>query len=121
NGRKIYKGTTSNWNTGSNIQSTLVANGYSSTDMTDLYNWYIQWGNDLVIGENPAETIGAWTGWAYWVYPTSGASASSTGPSRAVEMRVIRRKKRRRLKSVEAMRSTQSVFLTAPSTLPQTI
>ena len=73
NGRKIYKGTTSNWNTGSNIQAALVTNGYSSTDMTDLYNWYIQWGNDLVIGENPAETIGAWTGWAYWVYPTSGA------------------------------------------------
>ncbi|NJL70465.1 MAG: RHS repeat-associated core domain-containing protein [Candidatus Competibacteraceae bacterium] len=72
-GQKIYKGTTSNWNTGSNIQSTLVANGYSSTDMTNLYNWYIQWGNDLVIGENPAVTLATWTGWAYWVYPTSGA------------------------------------------------
>jgi len=72
-GQKIYKGTTSNWNTGSNIEAALVANGYSSTDMANLYNWYIQWGNDLVIGENPAVTLDTWTGWAYWVYPTSGA------------------------------------------------
>ncbi|MDQ5933429.1 MAG: hypothetical protein QG574_727 [Cyanobacteriota bacterium erpe_2018_sw_21hr_WHONDRS-SW48-000092_B_bin.40] len=72
-GHKLYKGTTANWNTGSNVQSSLVTNGYSSTDMTNLYNWYIQYGNDLVIGDNPAETIGAWTGWAYWVYPNTGA------------------------------------------------
>lgn len=72
-GHKLYKGTTANWNTGSNVQSSLVANGYSSTDMTNLYDWYIQYGNDLVIGDNPAETIGAWTGWAYWVYPNTGA------------------------------------------------
>lgn len=72
-GHKLYKGNSANWNTGSNVQASLVANGYSSTDMTNLYNWYVQYGNDLVIGDNPAETIGSWTGWAYWVYPSAGA------------------------------------------------
>jgi RHS repeat-associated protein len=72
-GHRIYKGTSANWNTGSNVQATLVANGYSSTDMTDLYNAYIQWGYDLLIGDQPTETIGSWTGWGYWAYPNAGA------------------------------------------------
>lgn len=72
-GHRIYKGTSANWNTGSNVQATLVANGYSSTDMTDLYNAYIQWGYNLLIGDQPTETIGSWTGWGYWAYPNAGA------------------------------------------------
>lgn len=60
-GHKLYKGNSANWNTGSNVQAALVANGYSSADMTNLYNWYVQYGNDLVIGDNPAETIGSWS------------------------------------------------------------
>lgn len=72
-GHKLYKGTTSNWNTGSSIQTALVTAGYSSTDMSNLYNWYIQYGNSVVIGGSPAESIGSWTGWAYWVYPNAGA------------------------------------------------
>jgi len=72
-GHRIYKGTSANWNTGSNVQATLVANGYSSTDMTDLYNAYIQWGYNLLIGDQPTETIGSWTGWGYWAFPNAGA------------------------------------------------
>ncbi|MFA6557777.1 MAG: RHS repeat-associated core domain-containing protein [Candidatus Obscuribacterales bacterium] len=72
-GHRIYKGTNANWNTGSNVQATLVANGYSSTDMTNLYNGYIQWGYDVLIGAQPTETIDSWTGWGYWAFPTSGA------------------------------------------------
>lgn len=72
-GHRIYKGTNANWNTGSNVQATLVGNGYNSADMTNVYNAYIQWGNDVLIGAQPTETIGSWTGWAYWAFPSSGA------------------------------------------------
>lgn len=70
---KIYLGKSTNWNTGINVQNTLVANGYSSGDITDLYNWWIQWGNTLLIADHPNQKIGDWTGWGYWAYPTAGA------------------------------------------------
>jgi len=72
-GHRIYKGKSSNWNTGTNVQATLVANGYNATDMTNIYNSYIQWGYDVLIGAQPTETIGSWTGWGYWAFPSSGA------------------------------------------------
>lgn len=70
---KIYKGTSGNWNTGINLQNTLVANGYNSGDMSNLYNWWIQWGNDLLIADHPNQKLDIWQGWGYWVIPSSGA------------------------------------------------
>jgi len=72
-GDRIYKGTGSNWNTGSNVRNTLVANGFNGTDMDNLYNWYIQYGNSVLIHNQPSRTLGSWSGWAYWAYPTAGA------------------------------------------------
>ncbi|MFA6557968.1 MAG: RHS repeat-associated core domain-containing protein [Candidatus Obscuribacterales bacterium] len=78
-GDKIFKGTSSNWNTGSNIESILITNGYNSTDMANLYNWYLQWGNEIVLPEQPGQTLGAWTGWGYWNFPSSGAFGICNG------------------------------------------
>jgi RHS repeat-associated protein len=72
-GDRIYKGTSSNWNTGSNVRNTLVANGFNGTDMDNLYNWYIQFGNTVLIHNQPSRTLGSWQGWGYWAYPTAGA------------------------------------------------
>lgn len=72
-GNKIYKGTQANWNTGSNVRNTLVANGFNGTDMDNLYNWYIQWGDHVLIHELPNRTLGSWQGWGYWDYPAAGA------------------------------------------------
>ena len=72
-GDKIYKGTSSNWNTGSNVRNTLVANGFNGTDMDNLYNWYIQYGDTILIHEQPSRTLGTWAGWGYWAYPVAGA------------------------------------------------
>ena len=69
----IYKGTSTNWNTGTDISSILDGNGYDTGDLDNIYNWYIQWGNDIVISENPGQEIDEWTGWGYWVYPPAGA------------------------------------------------
>lgn len=76
---KIYKGTSSNWNTGANIQNTLVANGFDSNDMSNIYNWYIQWGNTVVIQDQPNQMLGQFTGWSYWAYPTAGAFGITNG------------------------------------------
>ena len=72
-GNKIYKGTGANWYTGSNVRNTLVGNGFSSTDMDDLYNWYIQWGDTILIHDSPTKVLGDWQGWGYWAYPPAGA------------------------------------------------
>lgn len=76
---KIYKGTSSNWNTGANIQSTLVSNGFDSTDMSNIYNWYIQWGNTVVIQDQPNQMLGEFAGWSYWAYPDAGAFGITNG------------------------------------------
>jgi len=74
NGSKIYKGSSSNWNTGSNIEAVLVLAGYNSTDMSDIYNWYLQWGWDALLADDPTVTLGAWQGWGHFLYPgLSGA------------------------------------------------
>jgi RHS repeat-associated protein len=70
---KIYRGTSTNWNTGTNVESILVGNGYDSGQMSDLYNFWIQWGNIAVLGDHPDQVLGAWTGWGDWVYPPAGA------------------------------------------------
>ncbi|MDP3506443.1 MAG: RHS repeat-associated core domain-containing protein [Candidatus Melainabacteria bacterium] len=74
NGSKVYKGTGSNWNTGSNISSALVTAGYNSTDMSDIYNWYLQWGWDVTLADDPAVMVDTWQGWGDFLYPgLSGA------------------------------------------------
>lgn len=72
---KIYLGKSSNWNSGINVQNILVANGYDSGDMTDLYNNWVQWGYNLVIPDHPNQAVKDFTGWGYWAYPSSGAGA----------------------------------------------
>lgn len=72
-GDKIYKGTSANWNTGANVAAALNANGFSTTDTNNIYNWYLQYGWAVVMGESPNRTLGSWSGWADWLYPGSGA------------------------------------------------
>lgn len=84
-GDRIYKGTSSNWNTGSNVKNTLVANGFNSTDMDNLYNWYIQYGDTILIHDQPSRTLGTWSGWGYWAYPVAGAYGIINGGGKGYE------------------------------------
>lgn len=70
---KIFKGTSANWNIGTNVESILIGNGYDSGQMSDLYNSWIQWGNIAVLADHPNQVLGAWLGWGDWVYPPAGA------------------------------------------------
>jgi len=85
-GHRIYKGKSSNWNTGTNVSATLVANGYNSTDMTNIFNSYINFGYSVLIGAQPSETIGSWSGWGYWAFPTSGAFGIINGALKGTEL-----------------------------------
>ncbi|MBK9205547.1 MAG: RHS repeat protein [Candidatus Obscuribacter sp.] len=51
----------------------MNANGFSTTDTNNIYNWYLQYGWAVVMGERPSRTLGSWSGWADWLYPGSGA------------------------------------------------
>jgi RHS repeat-associated protein len=70
-GDRIYKGTSSNWTVGSNISAALVANGYSVGDMNNI-GGYLGVGYTALLGDQPVRTLGAWSGWADWLFPNSG-------------------------------------------------
>ncbi|MDX2107098.1 MAG: RHS repeat-associated core domain-containing protein [Candidatus Melainabacteria bacterium] len=72
-GDKIYKGTSANWNSGTDVSNILEGNGYNSGDLDNIYNWFVQWGYDILISENPGQVIDTWEGWGYWAYPVAGA------------------------------------------------
>jgi len=76
---KIFFGNSSNWSTGTNIQSTLLANGYNSSDMTDIDNIWITPGDTVMIPSHPNQNLAGWTGWGYWGFPSSGAAGIING------------------------------------------
>jgi len=78
---KLYKGTNSNWNTGANISANLVANGYNSTDMSDIYSYYLSGGNNTVIlADYPGlEVNNGFTGWGHWILPTYSNNGGAYG------------------------------------------
>lgn len=78
-GNKIYKTTSSNWTSGTNVRNILSTNGYASGDLDFIYNSYIQWGNAVVIHDTPNQTIGSFTGSSYWAYPAAGAYGITNG------------------------------------------
>jgi RHS repeat-associated protein len=78
--QKVYKGTSSSWNTGANIQSILVANGYNATEMSNLYSSYLASGNySVLLGESPNVKLGSWTGEGEWIFPTYSNNGGATG------------------------------------------
>ncbi|MBS2009752.1 MAG: hypothetical protein JST01_22040 [Cyanobacteria bacterium SZAS TMP-1] len=78
--QKVYKGTSSNWNTGANIQAALVANGYNSTDMSNIYSNYLSGGgNSVLLGDTPGLPLGSWTGWGDWIFPTYSNNGGAYG------------------------------------------
>jgi RHS repeat-associated protein len=78
---KIYKGTSTNWNSGANISATLVANGYNSTDMSNIYSGYLSGGNNsAVIADHPnLQVNNAFTGWGDWIFPTYSNNGGAFG------------------------------------------
>lgn len=78
---KIYKGTSTNWNSGANISATLVANGYNSTDMSNIYSGYLSGGNNsAVIADHPnLQVNNAFTGWGDWILPTYSNNGGAFG------------------------------------------
>lgn len=69
-GDKIFKGTASNWS--SDVTPNL--SGYNGTDLTNIYNWYLDNGWYALISENAPVTIGSYdcTAWAV-INPDGGA------------------------------------------------
>ena len=82
---KIYKGTSSNWNTGIDVANILTANGFNSADMANLNTWYISGGDSVVIEDYPTQTVDSWQGWGYWVFPSSGAFGIINGGLKGVK------------------------------------
>ncbi len=75
-GNKIYKGTTSNWYTGTNVKNIMVAAGYNATDMDNLYNWYMNTTpqGSALIADDSSQTLGSWVGAGWWGYFGNGAT-----------------------------------------------
>jgi len=78
---KIYKGTNSNWNTGANISANLVANGFDSTEMANIYTWELASGvNSVLMPDRPALAMtNVFTGWGHWILPTYANNGGGYG------------------------------------------
>lgn len=78
---KIYKGTNSNWNTGANISANLVANGFDSTEMANIYSWDLASGvNSVLMPDRPALAMtNVFTGWGHWILPTYANNGGGYG------------------------------------------
>jgi RHS repeat-associated protein len=78
---KIYKGTSTNWNSGANISAALVANGYNSTDMSNIYSSYLSGGNNsVVLADQPSLLVNnSFTGWGDWIFPTYSNNGGAFG------------------------------------------
>lgn len=78
---KIYKGTSTNWNTGANVSAALVANGYNAGDMSFLYTNYLQSGiNSVVLPDRPGLMLNnAFTGTGNWVFPDYNNNGGAIG------------------------------------------
>ena len=78
---KIYKGTSSNWNTGANISANLVANGFDSTEMANIYTWNLASGvNTVLMADRPALALtNVFTGWGHWILPTYANNGGGYG------------------------------------------
>ena len=61
-GQKIYDGKTANWS--SNVKPNLT--NYDSSTLTDIENWYINWGWRVAIPEDADITDEDWTGFGYF-------------------------------------------------------
>ncbi|MBP9811354.1 hypothetical protein KBF38_23810 [bacterium] len=78
---KIYKGTSSNWNTGANISANLVANGFDSTEMANIYTWDLASGvNSVLMADRPGlKMTNVFTGWGHWILPTYANNGGGYG------------------------------------------
>jgi RHS repeat-associated protein len=67
-GKKIYDARTSNWLT--TVRPSLV--NYSTSDLNDIENYRINYGDRVALPEDGAITIGSWTGFGYNDIPAYG-------------------------------------------------
>jgi len=67
-GQKIYDGKTANWN------SVVVPNvvNYTVGELSDIENWWVNWGNRVALPEDGAQVVGSWNGFGYLVMPSFG-------------------------------------------------
>ena len=68
-GQKIFDGKTANWLT--NVKPNLVA--WDPTVVSDVETYYINAGWRVAMPENGVTTLGLFSGYGYWGYPTYGA------------------------------------------------
>jgi hypothetical protein len=57
---KIYNGNTSNWTTGIDVSSILLANGYSSETISAIRAYAGTTGYDVVVGNQAVYVLGSW-------------------------------------------------------------
>ncbi|MGE0265473.1 MAG: DUF6531 domain-containing protein [Candidatus Obscuribacterales bacterium] len=75
-GMKIYDGKSANWS--SNVKPNLT--NYPSGDLTDIENWYINWGWRVGIPEDGALTSEDWNGYGYFaISPWQGSYGIISG------------------------------------------
>ena len=68
-GHKIYKATTSDWS--STVSPALTANGYTSAQLTDIYNNYVNNGYQVELPDHPNEAIGDLTAYGFYAWNIS--------------------------------------------------
>ena len=76
NGLKIYNATSSNWN--SSVKPNLT--NYSTQTLTDIENWYLNWGWRVILPEDGELTIDDFIGYGFYgVSPWYGAVGIFSG------------------------------------------
>jgi RHS repeat-associated protein len=81
NGQPVYLASSTNWTAGYNVQSHLT--GYSSTDLSTIYNSYISQGFYVLLPQSGSNhvssTTGSWAGYGYEArHAVNGAATQSS-------------------------------------------
>lgn len=84
-GQKIFDGKTANWL--SNVKPNLVA--WDPAVVSDIETYYINAGWRVAMPENGVTTLGLFSGYGYWGYPTYGAFGILGGTKGALGSNVL--------------------------------
>jgi RHS repeat-associated protein len=69
-GTKIYKGTQANWS--GTVEPAL--SGYNSTDLSNIYTYYLSYGYDVWLPQTATQTMDSVTGYGWALVSSSGAA-----------------------------------------------
>jgi RHS repeat-associated protein len=67
-GTTIYQGTSANWS--ATVEPVLTANGYTSAQISDMYDNWVNNGFEIEVPAVPETTVGTFVGYGYYTWPT---------------------------------------------------